>query len=48
VSSIASADKILVLTAGKILAVGTHQELLESCPTYAEIHQSQMGGAILD
>lgn len=48
VSSIASADKILVLTAGKILAVGTHQELLEGCPTYAEIHQSQMGGAILD
>lgn len=48
VSSIVSADKILVLSEGKILAMGTHSELLESCSEYAEISESQMGGAILD
>lgn len=48
VASIASADKILVLSEGKILAVGKHDELLLSCPIYAEISESQMGGAILD
>ena len=48
VSSIASADKIIVLSEGKILAIGRHEELLLSCPVYAEISESQMGGAILD
>jgi len=48
VSSMVSADKILVLSDGKILATGTHSELLESCSLYAEISESQMGGAILD
>ena len=48
ISSIATADKIIVLSKGKILAIGKHEELLSSCPTYAEINESQMGGAILD
>lgn len=48
ISSIATADKILVLSEGKILASGSHEELLNRCPTYAEISESQMGGAILD
>ena len=48
VSSIQTADKILVLSHGEILAAGTHAELLAGCPFYAEISESQMGGAILD
>jgi len=48
VSSIATADKILVLSRGEIIACGKHEDLLLTCPAYAEINQSQMGGAILD
>lgn len=40
-SSIRHADKILVLEDGKVIAVGTHEELLENCQVYAEIHYSQ-------
>ncbi|STC68962.1 ABC transporter ATP-binding protein [Corynebacterium pilosum] len=42
VSSIVDADQILVLDAGRIVARGTHDELVESSPTYAEIVRSQM------
>jgi ATP-binding cassette, subfamily B, multidrug efflux pump len=42
VSSIVDADQILVLDEGLLVGVGTHEELLESCPTYAEIVQSQL------
>jgi ATP-binding cassette subfamily B protein len=43
VSSIVNADQILVLEAGTPVGLGTHRELLESCPTYAEIVASQTG-----
>jgi len=43
-SSMMSADKILVLDKGKEMGYGTHMELLESCPIYKEIADSQMGG----
>jgi ATP-binding cassette subfamily B protein len=42
VSTIADADQIVVLDAGTVVGIGTHGELLESCPTYAEIVHSQM------
>jgi ATP-binding cassette subfamily B protein len=42
VSSIIDADQIIVLDEGRLAGVGTHDELLESCPTYAEIVQSQL------
>jgi ATP-binding cassette subfamily B protein len=42
VSSIVDADQILVLDSGEVVGVGTHDELLGSCPTYAEIVQSQL------
>ncbi len=42
VSSIIDADQILVLDEGLLVGVGTHEQLLESCPTYAEIVQSQL------
>ena len=48
VSSVMHADLILVLEEGEIIGRGTHAELLETCPVYKEIHDSQMGGAFLD
>jgi ATP-binding cassette subfamily B multidrug efflux pump len=43
VSTILAADQIVVLDDGVIVGIGTHLELLESCPTYAEIVESQIG-----
>ena len=43
VSTISTADQIVVLEDGEIVGIGTHDELLETCPTYAEIVQSQIG-----
>lgn len=42
-SSIRFADKILVLDEGEAVGFGTHDELLESCSVYREIHNSQYG-----
>jgi ATP-binding cassette subfamily B multidrug efflux pump len=42
VSTIATADQILVLEDGRPVGLGTHAELLASCPTYAEIVSSQI------
>ena len=42
VSTIKHADQILVLDNGNCVGLGTHHELLENCPTYAEIVESQM------
>ncbi|MFI3206897.1 MAG: ABC transporter ATP-binding protein [Clostridia bacterium] len=42
VSSVVNATKIIVMNEGKIEAIGSHQELLKSCITYQEIHNSQM------
>ncbi|WP_346928770.1 ABC transporter ATP-binding protein [Clostridium sp.] len=41
ISSIISADKILVLDDGKCVGLGNHEELLSSCETYKEIYESQ-------
>jgi len=41
VSTIASAEQIIVLEDGEIVGVGRHEELLETCQTYAEIVESQ-------
>jgi ATP-binding cassette subfamily B protein len=43
VSTISTADQIIVLEDGQIVGQGTHGELLADCPTYAEIVQSQIG-----
>lgn len=40
-SSIRYADQILVLEDGKMAGLGTHEALLETCPVYQEIHDSQ-------
>ncbi len=43
-SSISHADKIVVLDDGEAVGIGTHQELLEDCPVYKEIYDSQFKG----
>ena len=42
VSTILNAEQIIVLDEGKIVGRGTHRELLETCPTYREIAESQL------
>jgi ATP-binding cassette subfamily B protein len=43
VSTIRTADQILVLEDGRQVGLGTHDELLRTCPTYHEIVASQVG-----
>ena len=40
-ASVRFADRILVLDDGVCVGQGTHEELLESCPVYREIHEAQ-------
>lgn len=44
VSSIMNLTNILVLEEGKIIGCGNHEHLMQSCPTYRDICQSQMEG----
>lgn len=46
ISSIQHADKIIVLDDGKINAIGTHEELLESNEIYSEVYKSQQEGSV--
>ncbi len=48
ISTVLTADKILVLDDGKIAAQGTHRELLRSSPIYREIYESQLGNGAMD
>lgn len=42
ISTIMHADRILVMEEGRIVGMGTHRELLESCETYLEIARGQL------
>ena len=43
IASVRRANRILILESGKIVAEGTHKELLKSCAIYQDIYQSQVG-----
>lgn len=44
ISSVEDADRILVMESGRVHAVGTHEELLNSCRIYQEVYESQHRG----
>ena len=44
ISTIETADQIIVLEGGLVVGQGHHNELVDTCPTYAEIVSSQRGG----
>ncbi|MDO5124119.1 MAG: ABC transporter ATP-binding protein [Eubacteriales bacterium] len=46
ISSVEHADKIIVLDDGKISAIGTHEQLLESSEIYSEVYTSQQKGGL--
>ncbi|QEE61844.1 ABC transporter ATP-binding protein [Salinibacterium sp. dk2585] len=46
ISTIREADQIIVLDAGRIVARGTHERLLETDPTYQEIIESQLSAEV--
>jgi ABC-type multidrug transport system fused ATPase/permease subunit len=48
ISTAMSADRIYVMDKGKIVGVGAHRELMESCPIYREIAKSQLGNREVD
>lgn len=48
ISTILSAEKIIVLDNGKIVGIGNHHELLQSCEVYKEIADSQLSESELD
>jgi ATP-binding cassette subfamily B protein len=43
ISTVLKADKIVVVDKGKIVAQGTHAELMQTSPIYQEIYDSQLG-----
>lgn len=47
ISTVLNADVILVLDDGRIVAQGTHRELLASSPIYREIYDSQLGNGVM-
>ncbi len=46
ISTVLNADKIIVLDEGKVVAEGTHRELLRKSPIYKEIYDSQLGTGV--
>ena len=46
ISTVLHADKIIVIDEGKIVAQGTHTELMQTSPVYQEIYASQLGDGV--
>ncbi len=46
INTILNADQIIVLDNGKVVGIGTHKELMESCTVYQEIAKSQLKGDV--
>lgn len=45
ITSVMEADRIIILDSGKIVDIGTHNELLQQSEIYKELYQQQLGGA---
>ncbi|MFZ0533933.1 MAG: ABC transporter ATP-binding protein [Anaerolineales bacterium] len=43
ISTVLNADKIIVMDQGRVVAQGTHKELMKTSPIYQEIYASQLG-----
>ena len=48
VNSVMDADIIVVMDDGAIVGLGSHAELMENCPIYKEVYQSQQEGVSID
>ena len=48
ISSVKDCDVIIVLDEGRIIGIGKHEYLLDTCAEYKEISESQMGGAFVE
>jgi ATP-binding cassette subfamily B multidrug efflux pump len=46
ISTVLNANKIVILEKGRIVAEGTHAELMQSSPVYKEIFDSQLGNGL--
>lgn len=46
ISTVLNADQIVVLENGEVVALGTHEELMDQSPIYAEIYHSQLVGDV--
>ena len=46
ISAVIELDNIVLLQNGEIVAMGNHEQLLESSPLYQEIYESQLGGGV--
>lgn len=44
ISTVMRCDTILCMDNGRLMGMGSHEELMKSCPTYKEIYASQIGG----
>ena len=46
IASIQDADMIIVLENGQVNAVGSHEQLMQTCPIYQEVYHSQQKGGL--
>lgn len=46
IATVLHADKIVVVDEGRVVAQGTHSELMQTSPVYQEIYESQLGAGV--